>query len=223
MSDWKRRRRRKTENILIYIKQFFSLSTEVAWVTHTFLVTIPLWLQRQPLLTCFLPHTHIYFPPYSWIWMWSCYAIFHVYHWSGTSCLSLKHNLEHCQGWLLDITSHEAFPNTQISISSKGSQKQSFSEMTGLKQPNLHPSRLPQSRRLSSSAEGPGSSSPSACLSLSEFTPWAKQLSVKADNKIQPGRKTKIQSFSPMSNQSSVHRENWAPSDIQVIILALHN
>lgn len=43
-----------------------------------------------------------------------------------------------CQGPLWDITSHQAFPNMQISNGLKGSQEQSFSERTALKHKNHH-------------------------------------------------------------------------------------
>lgn len=57
--------------------------------------------------------------------------------------MSPKHNLEHCQGQLLDITSHQAFPSTQISSGLKGSQERSFSERTVLKHTNHRSAGLP--------------------------------------------------------------------------------
>lgn len=54
-----------------------------------------------------------------------------------------QHNLEHCQGRLLDITSQQPFPNLQISSGLEGSREQSFSERTIPKHPNQHSGRLP--------------------------------------------------------------------------------
>lgn len=91
----------------------------------------------------YLTTQNYYFPCHSWMWMQICYTNFQVYYWSGAPCLSPKHNLEHCQGWLLDITSHQASPNIQISSGLKGSQEQSFSKRTVLKYTDHQSTRLP--------------------------------------------------------------------------------
>lgn len=101
------------------------------------LIPLPLW--RQPPLTCLLPQS----TQTSWLWTCICFVNFHVCCWSGAPCLSLKHNLQHCQGRLLDITSHQTFANMQISGGLKGSQEQSFSERTVLQHTNHHSARLP--------------------------------------------------------------------------------
>lgn len=117
-----------------------------------------------------------------------------------------KHYLKHCQGRLLDITSHQPVPNLQISSGLEGSQEQSFSERTIPKHPNQHGARLPLRQ------EGHFISLCATVLQLAAAPPSShpehNKPAAKAENKIQTGRKTEIQSCSPVANQSSVHREN---------------
>lgn len=101
-----------------------------------------------------------------------------------------KHNFEHCQGWLLDITSHQPVPNLQISSGLEGSQEQSFSERTIPKHPNQHGARLPLRQ------EGHFNSFHATVLQLAAAPPSShaehKKLPAKAENKIQENRDTKL-------------------------------
>lgn len=130
--------------------------------------------------------------------LWVVY--FHDCYCNRITCLAPQHNPKRCQRWLPDETSCKPLTWHADFHSVKGEAKSSPHEQWPLWFFHAHvASASDASETEKSSAWGPPSSSPfSQYFCFFWFIPEAKELSVRADNKIQPRRKIHKQSFPPI-------------------------